>query len=305
MSRNLEISYSLGYVFDKSKLIVMCPVGELTMSEDDYEMEVEVAFLEDGIERVFEEADIKQAHDTINPLTTFLMKPTKVIPFVTSIKDEQNKVEINKLMDEFDEEYEIKESYINKGYEICDIYTAYENVIKYIPNENIDTLNILKIESDKFNLEKFINLVRENLSKSIDKSLISIPMRKSNLTDRLFVKIEDNPINKEKLSEGEILNILEQNSIYVLFGKDISSYSNGILCANNKIVEEENLDKGDLDIDSTQDFGYIVEKIDDKLTFKIANFKHETSNGQKIAQVVDYSGIFKIMMIDFLNQFIL
>ena len=71
MSRNLEISYSFGYVFDKSKLIVMCPVGELTMSEDDYEMEVEVAFLEDGIERAFEEADINQAHDIIKPLTTF------------------------------------------------------------------------------------------------------------------------------------------------------------------------------------------------------------------------------------------
>ena len=58
MSKSLEISYSFGYVFDKSKLIVMCPVGENTMSEEEYEMEVEVAFLEDGIEKAFEEADI-------------------------------------------------------------------------------------------------------------------------------------------------------------------------------------------------------------------------------------------------------
>ncbi|MGL5506880.1 MAG: hypothetical protein ACRDB0_03145 [Paraclostridium sp.] len=302
MSRNLEISYSFGYVFDKSKLIVMCPVGELTMSEDDYEMEVEVAFLEDGIERAFEEEDIKQAHDIIKPLTTFLMKPSKIIPFVTSIKEE-GKDEIKKLMEDFDEEYEIKENYIKKGYEICDIYKAFENVISYIPKENIETLNILKIEEYKFNIEAFINEVRNNLDEAIDKGLIPTAMRKSNLTDRLFVQIEENVLNKENLSKEDLLNVLKESSIYVLFGMDISSYSNGILCANSEVVNDEELDKGDLDISITQDFGYIIEKIDDKLTFKIANFNHEGVNGQKIAQVVDYSGVFKGMMINFVNQF--
>ena len=37
---------------------------------------------------------------------------------------------------------------------------------------------------------------------------------------------------------------------------------------------------------------------------KIANFNSEAYNNQKIAQVVDYSGIFKPMMINFINQFI-
>ena len=305
MSRNLEISYSFGYVFDKSKLIVMCPVGELTMSEDDYEMEVEVAFLEDGIERAFEEDDINQAHDIIKPLTTFLMKPNKVIPFVTSIKDEDSKSELKKLMDDFDEEYEIKENYIKKGYEICDVYTAFENVVKYIPKENIETLNILKIEENKFNIEGFINSVRENLDDAIDKKLIPTAMRKSSLTDRLFVQIEDKTLNKDTLSKEDILKVLNENSIYVLFGLDTNSHSNDILCANNETVNNNNLDKGDLDIDVTQDFGYIIEKVDENLTFKIANFKHETGNGQKIAQVVDYSGVFKIMMINFVNKFVI
>ena len=115
MSKSLEISYSFGYVFDKSKLIVMCPVGENTMSEEEYEMEVEVAFLEDGIEKAFEEADINEANDIIKPLETFLMKPNKVIPFVTSIKDGETKQNLDKLLEDFDEEYEIKKSYIKKG----------------------------------------------------------------------------------------------------------------------------------------------------------------------------------------------
>ena len=305
MSRNLEISYSFGYVFDKSKLIVMCPVGELTMSEDDYEMEVEVAFLEDGIERAFEEDDIKQAHDTIKPLETFLMKPNKIIPFVTSIKDETNKTEMKKLIDEFNEEYEIKDNYLKKGYEICDIYKAFENVVNYIPKENIETLNILKIEADKFDIEGFIKLTRENLDEAIDSKLIPISMRKSNLTDRIFVQTDDKLSNKENLNKDELLKYLEENSMYVLFGLDISSYSKGILCANKEVVEDIDLDKGDLDIDLTQDFGYIIENYNGNLTFKIANFKHETANGQKIAQVVDYSGVFKSMMINFVNQFVI
>ena len=73
MSNSLDISYSFGYVYDKSKLIVMCPVGVNTISKDEYEMEVEVAFLEDGIERAFEECDIIQANEIIKPLETFLI----------------------------------------------------------------------------------------------------------------------------------------------------------------------------------------------------------------------------------------
>ena len=46
------------------------------------------------------------------------MKPSKVIPFVTSIKNAETKEELHKLLAEFDEEYEVKENYIKKGYEI-------------------------------------------------------------------------------------------------------------------------------------------------------------------------------------------
>ena len=38
------------------------------------------------------------------------MKPSKVIPFVTSIKNAETKEELHKLLAEFDEEYEVKEN---------------------------------------------------------------------------------------------------------------------------------------------------------------------------------------------------
>ena len=109
MKKQLEIDYAFGYVYDKSKLIVMYPAGTNVIDLDDYEMEVEVAFLEDGIDAAFEENDVKEANETIKPLETFLMKPSKVIPFVTSIKNAETKEELHKLLAEFDEEYEEKE----------------------------------------------------------------------------------------------------------------------------------------------------------------------------------------------------
>ena len=112
MKKQLEIDYAFGYVYDKSKLIVMYPAGTNVIDLDDYEMEVEVAFLEDGIDAAFEENDVKEANETIKPLETFLMKPSKVIPFVTSIKNAETKEELHKLLAEFDEEYEVKENYI-------------------------------------------------------------------------------------------------------------------------------------------------------------------------------------------------
>lgn len=303
MSKNLEISYSFGYVYDKSKLIVMCPVGANIIGEDEYEMEVEVAFLEDGIERAFEEADINEANEIIKPLETFLMKPNKIIPFVTSIKNSDTKEDLNTLLNDFDEEYEVKSNYIKRGYEICEIYDVFQNIVKYIPKENIENLNILKIEADKFDLKSLIETTRENLDDAIDGSCIPLIMRKSGLTDRLFVKEENQNLNTADLKEQDILSVLDKNSLYIVFGLYTSSYSESILCANKEEVKDMDIDMGDLEISQTRDFGYIIELNNQSLCFKIANSNNEAANNQEIAQVVDYSGIFKLMMIDFLNQF--
>ena len=287
MKKQLEIVYALGYVYDKSKLIVMYPAGTNVIDLDDYEMEVEVAFLEDGIDAAFEENDVKEANETIKPLETFLMKPSKVIPFVTSIKNAETKEELHKLLAEFDEEYEVKENYIKKGYEIKDIYHVFENVVSYIPKENLENLNILKIENDKFDMDKFISTVSENLDEAINKNLIAIDMKQSELTPRLYIKADG-----------------KTNTKFVVFGTDINSYSQGILCANNEIIKDLDIDMGDVEISNTRDIGYIINEENGYLTFKIANYNSQTSNNNQIAQIVDYSGIFKPMMIDFIKQFV-
>lgn len=287
MKKQIEIDYSFGYVYDKSKLIVMYPVGTNVMDLEEYEMEVEVAFLEDGIETAFEESDIQEANETMRPLEMFLMKPNKIIPFVTSIKDESTKEELTKLINEFDEEYELKLNYIQKGYAIKDVYEVFQNVANYIPKENIETLNILKIEKEKFDMDSFINTVKENLDEAINTDIIPVNMEKSSLTDRLFVK-----------SDAK-----EENNKYVVFATDISTYSEGILCANKDVVKDLSLDMGDLEISNTRDIGYLVAENDGYLTFKIANYNSQTPNNRQIAQIVDYSGIFKPMMINFINQF--
>lgn len=288
MKKKLEIDYSFGYIFDKSRLIVMYPVGTNVIDQEEYEMEVEVAFLEDGIEVAFEESDIKEANEVIKPLETFLMKPNKIIPFITNIKYEDTKQELPKLVKEFDEEYEIKEMYINKGYEIKDIYHVFENVAKYIPQENIDTLNILKIEVDKFDMDRFVKTTKESLDEAIESKLIPMNMNKSSLTNRLFIKCDEK----------------KTNSRYIVFATDISTYSNGILCANKELVKDLNVDMGDLEISTTMEVGYVVEEVDGYLTFKIANYNSQTENNHQVAQILDYSGIFKPMMINFVHQFI-
>lgn len=287
MKKQLEIDYAFGYVYDKSKLIVMYSAGTNVIDLDDYEMEVEVAFLEDGIDAAFEENDVKEANETIKPLETFLMKPSKVIPFVTSIKNAETKEELHKLLAEFDEEYEVKENYIKKGYEIKDIYHVFENVVSYIPKENLENLNILKIENDKFDMDKFVSTVSENLDEAINKNLIAIDMKQSELTPRLYIKADG-----------------KTNTKFVVFGTDINSYSQGILCANNEIIKDLDIDMGDVEISNTRDIGYIINEENGYLTFKIANYNSQTSNNNQIAQIVDYSGIFKPMMIDFIKQFV-
>lgn len=271
----IEIYYSFGYVFDKSKLIVMYPVGSNTMEYEDYEVEVEALFLKDGIEKAFEKEDIDLANENIKPLETFLTKPNKVIPFVTSIKNTETNEEIIKLLEEFDEEYELKDYYINKGYLFKNLLEVCENIKDFIPKENIENLNILKINKDEFDLEGFI----KNSKDSLNVNNIHIKMKKSDLTDRLYI-------------EGN-------ESEYVVFAR---LENKSIICANNKTYDI-NVDKGDLEINENRDFGYVIDFYEDFMTFKVANFNYKTSNNNKIAQVVDYSGLFKKEMIDYLDNF--
>lgn len=288
MKRQFEISYSFGYVYDKSKLVAMYPVGTIVMDEEEYEMEVEVAFLKDGIESVFKDEDIKVANDTMKPLEMFLMKPNKIIPFVESIKDLDTKKELNKFLEEFDEEYEIKNNYIEKGYKIIDFYDVFKNVVDYIPKESLENLNILKIECDNFRMNDFLNEVKNNLDEVMDSNIIPIPMEKSTLTPRLFIKSNDN----------------ENNSFYVPFAVKGSYENSEIICANGEIISDETIDMGDLEISITKDAGYIVEKVNNILTFKISNFNSKTENNNQITQVVDYAGKIKSMMIELLNSYI-
>ena len=60
---------------------------------------------------------------------------------------------------------------------------------------------------------------------------------------------------------------------------------------------------GDLEISNIKEIGYLVNEANGYLTFKIANYILKTENNNQLAQIVDYSGIFKVMMIDFVNKF--
>ena len=69
-------------------------------------------------------------------------------------------------------------------------------------------------------------------------------------------------------------------------------------------IKDLDIDMGDVEISNTRDIGYIINEENGYLTFKIANYNSQTSNNNQIAQIVDYSGIFKPMMIDFIKQFV-
>lgn len=266
----LEIDYSFGYIFDKSKLIVMWPVGTLEMDKEEYEMEVEVAFLEDGVYDAFSKEDIDFANESIKPLEMYLYNPSKIVPFVTSIKDFETKEELENMLVEFDEEYELKDYYEEKGYEFKSLVETCEDITKYIPNENLETLNILKTEKDSFDLEKLIKKCGENALTKVSKSEIS---------NRLF-------------TSGD-------KCIYLSFGR----INNGrIETINGDIFENLDFDMGDLEVNENRDFGYLIEEQDNILTVKIAN-SNKTLNGNFLVQIVDYSGNFKKMMIDYLEKF--
>lgn len=107
-------------------------------------------------------------------------------------------------------------------------------------------------------MDKFLSTVSENLDEAINKNLIAIDMKQSELTPRLYIKADG-----------------KTNTKFVVFGTDINSYSQGILCANNEIIKDLDIDMGDVEISNTRDIGYIINEENGYLTFKIANYNSQ------------------------------
>ena len=102
------------------------------------------------------------------------------------------------------------------------------------------------------------------------------------------------------LSSGKHSNRYVQCAKVLRFPK----YAEQVLSTVVDQIKDLDIDMGDVEISNTRDIGYIINEENGYLTFKIANYNSQTSNNNQIAQIVDYSGIFKLMMIDFIKQFV-
>ena len=111
----------------------------------------------------------------------------------------------------------------------------------------------------------------------------------------------------DALLEGHfLLSSGKHSNRYVQCAKVLRfpQYAEQVLSTVVKQIKDLDIDMGDVEISNTRDIGYIINEENGYLTFKIANYNSQTSNNNQIAQIVDYSGIFKPMMIDFIKQFV-
>ena len=111
----------------------------------------------------------------------------------------------------------------------------------------------------------------------------------------------------DALLEGHfLLSSGKHSNRYVQCAKVLRfpQYAESVLSTVVEQIKDLDIDMGDVEISNTRDIGYIVSEDNGYLTFKIANYNSQTSNNNQIAQIVDYSGVFKPMMIEFVKQFV-
>ena len=111
----------------------------------------------------------------------------------------------------------------------------------------------------------------------------------------------------DALLEGHfLLSSGKHSNRYVQCAKVLRfpQYAEQVLSTVVEQIKDLDIDMGDVEISNTRDIGFIINEENGYLTFKIANYNSQTSNNNQIAQIVDYSGIFKPMMIDFIKQFV-
>lgn len=310
MSRTIEIVKGIGFVFEKKKLVVMCPVGSSLCSEDNFKIEDEINMLRVGVQIAFPCDALYPAYQNLEGLKSFLGKPSAEIPLVLDVCDYDTDKTIEEIYNKFEKKFNIKEKYINEGYDFRFIPYIYNNLEQYlISEEELESLNILKIDSRKFDLKGLIETARENMYGVINLDCIPTLLRNSRSMGNVFVPIELSYSDEMENSDFKMYipfayyeenEECEERAILLGNGEYLTSDSEDY----DEIELNAYFDMGDLELGESYSIGYLVEQNNGELSVKIANYIPVTPSGQELVQVMLDNGEFTAVMSGILNGFI-
>lgn len=302
-----KLKQSVGYVFNKKKLVVTIPVGDLHINKNDIEKQLDI--INWGPYASLPCESIGIAEINIEFITQmFREKPETAIIVIDEVSDVSTGEILENQCNSFKEQYNSELSYIEKGYEVKTIFELNKCIENYLVDENFEHCTILNVEASKFDLKSLLVQANKNMCSINGVSEV----RKSKVVNHIFVApfLENDSNDIDNIINDVIYNNTLLCIPYMYFSEEdnccIKSIEGDIDISEIDFEDEEQCYKlfGEMDINSDTIVSYLVSCSDEIVNVKIIYFKGISQGPDKLYEIIEKAGYFKEIMANYLNNFI-
>lgn len=271
----VDILCAITYVYKRKKLAIMCPVGRMQQSMNNFNVENLARMFNAPISITYPCDVIGYAERMIEPIVkSFGRLPDDAYSMIVDIEESNTEKSLNELREDFDKLYPIEENLKAEGYKIYPIFYVINNIDKFKDSNDFERdLNnkgeIVRIKYEKFDLDRFIKEVRKNYNNEIDEKNIPnlLTYNKENLIENCNIY---ESIDKDKSLSIEFINkYLRESTSNVI--EIISGYDNmdgDIILLNGKSISDEDINSGEMKFYDDTIFTLTIELVDDYYIFK-------------------------------------
>ena len=285
LSKSIEILCALTCIYENKKLAIMCPVGKVIDSLENFNPEYLASRFSGDVNKAYSIDSLVEIEQMLAPIVNRFGKiPDRSYATIAGIRDSETGEDMPHLKNKIDELYTIEKDLENEGYSTYGVFYVEKNIEKFTDENDIpfsEDRTLIRINSNEYNLYELISYVRDNYINEISSS--DIP----SLFNECFKDIEYyNTIGKDKVLDisdiNKFFNDVEEGSLYIPFAR--KDKNNNLILGNGKKVELNSINTGEMEFDDNNEYGISVDLIDNEYVFNPVEYVfHEDNQSYSIS----------------------
>lgn len=304
-NETIDILCAITYVYKRKKLAIMCPIGRMQQSIENFDINNLALIFNAPINITYPCDAVGVSENMIEPIVKgFGRRPDESYSMIVDIEETDNNESVTELKNEFDKLYPIRKHLTDQGYKIYPIFYVIDNIDKFKDSDDYEKEDdnygeIIRIKQEEFDLESFVKYMR-----SVSEDKVG-----ENETPALLEWYgEDFGLNQdilEYVDEGEIIDIdnikkylseIEDSAIGFIFGYD-DMEDNIELITGEKIPYDFNV--GEMEFYDDTAFSFTMEVKDGYYIFKACELYLSYSN----YKILEDAGDLKDLLIDVILKY--
>lgn len=304
MSKSIEILCSVTCTYENKKLAIMCPVGKVIDTLENFNPKYLAKRFSGDINKAYSIDSLVEIEQMIAPIVNRFGKiPDRSYATIAGIRDSETGEDMPHLKSEIDDLYPIEKELENEGYSTYGVFYVEHNIEEFTDENDIPfsvDRTLMRIESDEYNLDGLINYVRDNYINEVPSSFIP------GLFNECFMDLEYyKTIGKDKvLTMSDVDNFfenVEEGSLYIPFAR--KDKDNNLILANGEQIELSSINTGEMEFDETNEYGISVDLINNEYVFNPVEYVFNENNQNYSISILEEGEELTDKIVDIIEKF--